>query len=209
MLREGTSLHTPKQGKQPEPTTSPPCQKRRYKKARLITTLNCHRQCALCCNGQKGVKDAMIDAMLDDVLKENYEEYIITGGEPLLNWERTSTIIGKILEYSFNDEFARIPKIYLYTTICIPEMVDVIKEVDGIQYSLHHPYSAEDETMFKKFQNLISWFPDKKFRLFIDPDIETTIPIIPYAWLRVHSDPLMEECPVPDGELLFRIVEVW
>jgi pyruvate formate-lyase activating enzyme-like uncharacterized protein len=181
------------------------------KQARLIVTLNCHRMCEYCCNKHDSIQNAWNEVMLIDILNQNqYREYIITGGEPLLNWERTHYIIMQILEYHFNNDAADfIPKIWLYTSLVIDEMAEVLGVVDGLTFSLHKPVMERDLREFKKLQTLVEFFDDKSCYLNIESYIDRELPINPSVWRRVQTFKPLDNCPVPEGEDLFRLMEVW
>lgn len=152
----------------------------------------------------------MTQVMLIDVLNQcQYREYVITGGEPLSNWDRTEYIVDGILSYHYNNDHVNfVPKIYLYTSILIDEMVDVARKFDGITYSLHEPFEDIDVSEFIAFQSLVQFFPKKQFWLNIDSTIEETVGIIPGRWDRINVFKPKENCPVPEGEDLFRLMEV-
>ena len=50
------------------------------KKLRLLVTANCHNHCPLCCNNQFKFDEIPVVDRLD------YEEIMITGGEPHTLW---------------------------------------------------------------------------------------------------------------------------
>lgn len=124
----------------------------------------------------------------------------ITGGEPLLNWERTKRIIQQLRKVSN-------PTIYLYTAKYIDKMWDVWSWTDGIHFTLHYPLTMEDMEGFGKFQRDISRFNHHTFspRLYIDQRITTPIVIYPNVWKRVEIKPWMKEgeCPLPPNETLY------
>jgi organic radical activating enzyme len=182
-------------------------------KARIIVTLNCQRMCEYCCNKHDSIKNAWNEELLIDILSQNqYREYIITGGEPLLNWERTRYIIEQIREYHFNQKGMGgnfYPKIRLYTSLVIDEMADVLGVVDGLTFSLHQPVFDGDLRAFKKLQTLVEFFDDKSCYLNIESYIDRELPINPSVWRRVQTFKPLDNCPVPEGETLFRLMEVW
>ena len=170
---------------------------------RVITTLSCPRQCKGCANGQGHIKDAMENVMLDEVPKRA-DEYIITGGEPLMNWKRTRHIVSELLDYNPHSRF------YLYTTEVIPEMPSVINWFNGITYTLHNPLKDDDLDKFESFQCLLSfdWGESKSFRLRIDPNIKDEIGIFPDLWYDVKTITWSNDCPLPEDKLV-RVMEVF
>jgi organic radical activating enzyme len=148
--------------------------------------------------------------MLIDVLNKNqYESFVITGGEPLLNWERTSYIINQIQQNMFNNKHAPMGEIFLYTSLVIDEMADVLAKVDGITFSLHNPLTDEEVSEFKKLQTLVEFFDNKSCYLNIESYINQELPINPSVWDRIQTFVPQSNCPVPEGEDLFRLMEVF
>ncbi len=174
------------------------------KRARLIVTLSCHRQCYYCCNKQPHIKDAWKHTSLLSIC-DKYSEYILTGGEPLLCWDRTKTVI----DFLRNDYC----RIFLYTSIADPHssefnMANVIEAVDGITLSLHAPLTSEEIGDFMRFQTLIHFFDNKFYYLNIEQALTPTIPVIPSVWDRIKTFKPMDYCPIPEGEDLYRLMEV-
>lgn len=178
---------------------------------RLITTLDCHRRCYYCCNKHDSIKSSWKDVLLKDVLGK-YDTYVITGGEPLMQTQidRTLHVMQSINEHWFNsDTLKPQPKIYVYTSLCTRWLPDVMKEVDGITYSMHIDCSDDDIRSLQRFQTYISFYDDKSYYLNIDSTITKELPIIPSLWNRIQSFKPLDNCPVPQGEDLCRLVEVF
>ena len=108
------------------------------KKCRLLLTTKCPNNCPLCCNKQF---DLFKDVPIID--RWNYDEFILTGGEPLMN-------ITTLLDFIYNltaihKYMGTSPKIYLYTSICNPHIWDeIIPFFDGITYTVHTQQNAKE-----------------------------------------------------------------
>jgi len=167
-------------------------------KARIILWFDCNRKCLNCCNEYdsiigKGEKISSFDGL------EQYDEFLLTGGEPMLHPSRLINIINII-----RDKYPG-KKIYLYTALFTQVMPSIIPLVDGIHFTLHSPVNDVDIFGFEAIQIASSHYPEKSFRAYIDPRIEKSIHLYPSAWKRLEVKPwLLEgECPLPDGEKLF------
>ena len=106
------------------------------KAARVIVTYDCPRHCENCCNEHIG---NVPEVKFENLLK--YEELVITGGEPMLLAPRVVEMIHRLRANGYTG------KIWLYTS-CIKTARwadrEVLKEVDGITYTLHHRPSQND-----------------------------------------------------------------
>lgn len=170
--------------------------------ARILVTMKCEKHCDGCCNTYKSLMEKAIH--IEDLMPLNgYDTFCITGGEPLLDWERTRRLIHEI-----QDRYQ--PKVYLYTAMWIEDMADVIRNVDGIHYTLHYPLTTTDYMGFLEFQKLIRENEDENtYRLYIDQRIEQLLIIQPNLWTRVEVKPWILEgnCPLPPNETLFILNE--
>ena len=80
------------------------------KRCRLLLTAKCPNNCPLCCNKQFDlVKDVKV------IDRFNYDEFILTGGEPLQFSESMIELIHNIS--ATTDYMGITPKFYLYTSI--------------------------------------------------------------------------------------------
>jgi organic radical activating enzyme len=115
---------------------------------RLLVTKECNRNCKGCCN-----KDWDLDN-LPIVNHYNYEEIILTGGEPLLYLDEVTDLIREIRKKSK-------AKIYLYTAFVENEydsIFNILNCVDGITLTLH---TQKDILPFEKL--------DKKMQQILEP----------------------------------------
>ena len=153
--------------------------------ARLMITLNCPRSCKGCCNDYPRI---MGQARRISSLEElrDFPVVMITGGEPMINVDRTTDIIGQVR--LVNPE----AKIFLYTALYKPEIEQLLPKVDGIQFSLHEGATPADVDDFQRFQEIIRR-GSGSYRLYVDPRVEYPIYIEPKLWRRVEIKPWLTE----------------
>ena len=113
----------------------------RNRKLRLLVTTDCPNHCPLCCNNSWDF------SKLPSVTSFDYDEVMITGGEPLLFVDKVVKLARSIKTLSpilYPEEDA--PKIYVYTSIAayfpIRQLLNV---VDGIVLT---PHSKDDVKRF-------------------------------------------------------------
>ena len=180
------------------------------KTARVIVTYDCPRHCENCCN--EHISNVPQVQFLD-LLK--YEELVITGGEPMLLAPRVVEMIHRLRAHGYTG------KIWLYTS-CIKTARwadrEVLKEVDGITYTLHHkPSQGElrDAGKLNSFirDNLDNRTHERSDRLLIDSRCYNDY-VLSIIGLEAGISPLFhwssikplewkdDACPLPDGEEL-------
>ena len=168
--------------------------------ARLITTFKCNRRCPDCCNTQLDTMSS--GKQITDLAELKEFKYVcVTGGEPMLEPERTERIIQELREQSITKT------IYLYTALYHPKLEDIMHLLDGVQYTLHYPMRSSDLTLFNQFQNLIEQYSYQSFRLYIDSRFIDTVMIRPNLWKRVEVKAWQDYCPLPANEKLFILGE--
>lgn len=169
--------------------------------ARVITTWDCNRDCDLCCNKNLPVQPETCS--LEDL--RDYDQVLLTGGEPMLYPEQLLETI-KYLRSWRSDEWQ---KIYLYTALWTPALKEIVKHVDGIHFTLHHPVGPRDLEGLRHFQRLISKpeYAEKTFRLYIESRVKVRVEITPSLWERVEVKPWLDQCPLPENETLFQLEE--
>lgn len=185
------------------------------KRCRLLLTTQCPNNCPLCCNKQFDlVKDVPI------IDRWNYDEFIITGGEPLLYPNELTGLLNFIM--NANKYMGRTSKFYLYTAIASPKIWNILLwALDGITYTVHTHNNAMElvqlihvlknldngyDQVFPELCNIKSkslWlnlFPEGKD--FIDEELAKS----PFSWddvsdyFRIKPMEWKEDCPVPEGE---------
>ena len=178
--------------------------------ARVIITTHCLRDCPYCCNKYRSIIDNAITLHNVDQLDSlGFDRILITGGEPMLVPNRVIAIA---------QHFNKLGKeVFLYTAMYRGELHTIVKLVKGIHFTLHYPlrdmhsvepWAYDDLDGFYRFQQMISGWMGS-YRLYINPEIQSTISIIPSLWSRVEVKPWIQEadCHLPPNEELFILKE--
>lgn len=180
-------------------------------KARVVVTWHCTRHCQLCCNEFPGVRESALPLdSLEPILSA--EEVCITGGEPLLVPERVLAIT-RGLRWA---GYAR--PVWMYTSIYRPALEAVMREVDGIQYTLHLRPTPEDITDFEAAQRVLLAVADRgdrrhnRLKIGSNEPIGVPLEVNGRAWAVMRLRPfmpreqLLERAPnhgVPTGEVFY------
>ncbi len=173
------------------------------KKARIIITFDCKRNCSYCCNKYESMKALMIPTKSLTKFFD-YDEVILTGGEPFLHTDK----LIKIIEFLRHNSKNQKQKIFLYTaqpTFGF-KLKRVLRMVDGVHYTLHSNSSPKDLAEFYQFQKEILGKEGKSFRLYISPELKYPVTIQPQVWARVELKPWIPEgqnCLPKDEELYY------
>ena len=172
------------------------------KTARLIVTFECQRHCPYCCNNYRSIMDEA-ETITDLALLSSYDAVCVTGGEPMLDPDRTLSIINQLRSQRHD------LVIYLYTAWFTYRLAELFSVVDGIHYTVHQHSGAPDIDAFHCFQRMVAAHPGKSYRLYVHPQVNHPITIEPYLWRRVEvKDWIPEsEARLPDGETLFILQE--
>ncbi len=174
------------------------------KKLRLLVTADCRNACMMCCNRQFNVDKIPVVERLD------YDEIMITGGEPLLYPNRLERFCKGILDVT--EQMGLRPKIYLYTSR--PEWLSFDRAVryyaDGIVVA---PHSANDIKYFKQTNNNLLKYRYGKYlecslRLKVFPEVKDALPENLKVW-KVEDAEWIENCPLPAGEDFRRVAKLW
>lgn len=169
--------------------------------ARVIITLDCKRNCPYCVNKYESIKKIMkpIGSFTE---VEDYQEILITGGEPMLNPPKTGAMI-------FNLRTAYPKKtLYLYTAKYHHEIWKIIPFLNGVHYSIHEKATEIEVMEFHQFQDTLylrDLWKKKSFRLYVNPENHYGITIRPKLWSRVEIKPWIpeDEMCLPPHEDLF------
>lgn len=132
------------------------------KTARVIVTFECNRNCPGCCN--KKLPEYKVIHNINELLA--YQEIVITGGEPML-------IPGKVMDLvdGLRTDCDYRGKIYMYTSLWNGKKIskDILRELDGITYTLHAESTDKEIMELKALSNSgILQNPSFVSRLFID-----------------------------------------
>lgn len=175
------------------------------KKLRLLVTENCPNHCPLCCNKQFNFDNIPV------VDRLNYDEIMITGGEPLLypnRLERLCKSIRDVMELG-----GRTPKIYIYTARAKWSHIEraIRYYADGIVVA---PHSKDDIAFFRETNNcLLKHYRygnifDCSLRLKVFPEVKDALPENLKCW-QVQESEWIENCPLPEGEDFRRVLKLW
>lgn len=156
------------------------------KKLRLLFTENCNRSCEMCCN-----KEYNLDT-LPKVSHYNYDEILITGGEPLLYLDKLVLLIIEIKAKSN-------AKVYVYTAMIDYELLVLIADVDGITLTLHTQKDVNDFAVFQKTIIRCKLYKGKSLRLVIFKGLDARILNVDH-WDVTDNVEWVNDCPIPTGE---------
>lgn len=173
-------------------------------KLRLIMTEDCNRNCEGCCNKDWDIKSLPVPTSFKD-----FEEIIITGGEPLLHRIKLLDLVSLIR----NETTA---PIILYTALLDnPEFIIQLlymNMIDGLTITLH-----ENEDKFPLFTFLgvlMSSFPftqEKTLRINIFEEVELSLlekAMLLQSPFKIKSGiRWITNCSLPNDEVLMRLPE--
>ncbi len=172
------------------------------RKLRLVVTDRCHNSCPMCCNNRFDL------SALPIVEHWNYDEIMLTGGEPMLFPNQIYNLI-----YTLRDQSQYLqsePKLYLYTAL--PKMgplydfIDILDLLDGVVVTPHTKKDAEDFKFANaKILSLKDRFAHKSLRLNIFPEVKPYLEGIDLSMWQIKEMQWIKDCPVPEGEDLRRI----
>jgi hypothetical protein len=164
--------------------------------ARLLVTFDCPKKCEGCCNKHwKGTPAKPIEHY-------NYNEFLITGGEPMLFPERVNQLICDIRRE--NEEAT----VYLYTATYNPLSLQyVLGKLNGVCITLHE---QKDLPAFEAMIPYITANPEKSYRLNVFGEVDIRHVRMPdVANFRLKHMEWITDCPLPDNEEFVRLPEVW
>ena len=166
-------------------------------KLRLLLWEECNRRCRGCCN-----KDWDLDAIPSCSNFDEYDEVMLTGGEPMLYPEKLFSIVREIRKQTGVD-------IYVYTAKVddLGSALTVLEHVDGMTLTLH---TKKDIALFQQFDAAIKsvGITGKKLRLnvfknvskFYTPSEDTLT-----RWKVKDNITWIKDCPLPANEVFARI----
>jgi pyruvate-formate lyase-activating enzyme len=158
-------------------------------KLRLLLTADCNRTCRGCCN-----KDWDLTALPICEDYSVYDEFLLTGGEPLLFPEKIKQVVKDIRAQSS-------APIYVYTakTDDAEALVEILGIVDGLTVTLH---SRKDVDPFNKFNELVNT-EGKALRINM---FSTVSPgkVNSEGWKVKSGMRWLKNCPLPQDEVFMR-----
>jgi molybdenum cofactor biosynthesis enzyme MoaA len=166
------------------------------KKARVIVTFNCNRNCAGCCNKHETMLRQMRPAdSLASLL--DYDMILITGGEPLLLGNKLVDAVRNLrLEYLYSGE------IILYTAEWDVDLINkLLLYIDGITITLHSPNDVQ--LAINNIHKIKDEVYQHSFRLNIFKEAGDWLLLDTTGWNTKHDIEWIKDCPLPADEELF------
>lgn len=178
-------------------------------KLRLIVTDKCHNRCPLCCNNRFDLSQLPI------VDRWDYDEIMFTGGEPMLKPHELTFLVRSIRKIHF--AMGHKCKYYLYTALpfIARDTLNTLMYFSGICVT---PHTQRDVDVFVELnQLLMAWaatspffWDDHSLRLNLFPESKAMLPEdIDLSLWSVKDMRWIKDCPVPEGEDLRRISQLY
>lgn len=185
------------------------------KKLRLLVTTKCHNSCPMCCNKQFDLNNLPI------VDRWDYDEIMLTGGEPLSSVKKVRYLITLIESIKTIQKAQGLPlsKVYVYTSTHHPNLMrKILPYVDGITYTphnvkeVHTAISFNQHILLQKEYNP-AYIGKKSFKLNLFSDIKEIIKRVTklssFSYWTIHEIQWLKDCPIPDGEDFRRIYTLY
>ncbi len=167
------------------------------KTLRLLVTKQCGKGCEGCCN-----KDWDLDS-LPVVEHFNYDEILITGGEPYSMI--SSKKVTSLMDYLKYVDIYPKRKIYLYTAESWA-LIHWWKYFDGFTLTLHHDTDIKD---FLRVGKEISALQESKsLRLNIFKGINLPKGLDLSKWVVKENIEWIKDCPLPENEVFMRLQNI-
>ena len=163
-------------------------------KLRLLITKYCTHHCEGCCNNDWDLNNLPIVTSFKD-----FDEILITGGEPIIRWKRVIDIIKKIREEN------KSVKIYMYCALIYHNALfnKLFPLLDGITLTLH---TQEDKEIL--FQE-IPYFKDIKKSLRLNVFKGVDISDLDLSnWKIKENIKWIKNCPLPQDEVFMRLKDI-
>jgi organic radical activating enzyme len=168
---------------------------------RLILTRKCNRSCERCCNKQ----DAFVENRVPNILELGYnfsdfDTIILTGGEPLLEFDSLKLTIALIRKVSPDSKII----VYTANVQMKDEIIELLYLVDGITVTVHEQEDVDD------FNRLNFWMLRLK-RYKIDNNKTLRLNIFKGVKIYMQNSSLwkikdniewIEDCPLPENEII-------
>ena len=180
------------------------------KKLRLLVTTKCHNKCPMCCNNQFDFDTLPV------VDRWDYDEIMITGGEPLSSTKKVRYLINLITSIKLIQQAQGFPiaKFYVYTATHHGHLIEkILKHIDGIVYTPHNIAELNVLNVISYHLDGYPYLRDMSMRLNIFPEIGEIIEKgfsevqqrrVAVMWDVKHIK-WVKDCPIPEGEDFRRI----
>lgn len=169
--------------------------------ARVVVTWRCKRECRYCVNHSEKIRALVRKVNVKAVNWRQYDQVLITGGEPLLVPDVVHGLIDRVRNQT------SVPDIYMYTALWTEFSWDIVQKIDGTNYTVHRPV---DKNSLRRAQIDLSLLHERNSnRLMLDPDIVDDLKIRPTLWkeIRIKRWRPEDECVLPDNEELLDITQ--
>lgn len=185
------------------------------KTLRLICTYDCSRNCAGCCNKQSdyirgNVKDISETKLIKT--QDQYDQIILTGGEPFMFYDKLIGLAMKIKVTGFTN-------VIVYTADPYHSYDDfkhLCTNVDGVTVTLHDQVDlAQFETLVIQMSLDVEYhgmYEDMTLRLnaFGNVDIDPSLmAFLKHFWEIRDGYKWIPDCPLPRGEVLYKLKPQW
>lgn len=180
------------------------------KKLRLLVTTKCHNKCPMCCNNQFDFDTLPV------VDRWDYDEIMITGGEPLSSAKKVRYLINLITSIKLIQQAQGFPiaKFYVYTATHHGHLIKkILKHIDGIVYTPHNIAELNVLNIISYELEGCPYLKDMSMRINVFPEIDKIIEEgfskvqqrrIARMWNVKHIE-WIKDCPIPEGEDFRRI----
>lgn len=167
------------------------------KKLRLLITEKCNRDCKMCCNKDWDLKNLPVCLSY-----KNYDEIIITGGEPTLFPSELIHLLSTIKKEN------KQANIILYTANVtnVNYMLFILQRLHGITVTLH------EQQDYRKFKDFIHYYGDVIRTSYIFPrvNIFSNVKVNKWdgcflGWTVKDNLKWVKNCPLPKDEVFMRI----
>ena len=172
----------------------------RHMKARIMVTDKCNKHCSYCCNKQYPI-ESLGYLLTGDI--RFYSEFMLTGGEPMLE----PLVLSKLIQLTRHE--APAAKIYLYTAeYNRVELANISRLVDGITITIH---DNDDAYRLKKMHMVLGRqrYDAEKFRINVMGSEKAADLVCKYTHFPTVAKTVVNECPLPNGEYLLRLPAGW
>jgi hypothetical protein len=171
------------------------------RKARVLITKKCDRDCDGCCN-KSSILDSMKDITDLQILQE-YQVIMITGGEPILVPEKLMDLL-----HWLDEHMEHTTPIYLYSARYDRKIYEKIMSlINGLHFTLHAEANDEDIADLKALSLFLKGYGrhHQSLRLAIDTRVYSRYDLSNIdlsAWSVVRKMTWLKDAPLPAGEEL-------
>lgn len=168
-------------------------------KLRLVVTDKCHNKCSMCCNNRFDLKSLPV------VDRWDYDEIMVTGGEPMLFPYAVYNLLFILKTLSAYTD--KRPRLYMYTALPTFSVLKLLNLLDGVVVT---PHTLKDVTKLIHLNSRLiegkEKFIEKSLRLNLFPEVRKLIPYdTDLSMWKIKEIQWIKDCPVPVGEDLRRI----